>query len=316
MHNFPCVEKSCLNFKPIHSISVLPPYKALKFNYIIMKVSKNIIFSSITIMILASCNEQPETDKTSAEKNQKPVSIKEESASFKMDSVTSQSVVFYNENRSGKSPIVLVIPEWWGLNEYPKSRAKQLAEMGYLAMAVDIYGNGKIADNPKDAGAFSGPFYQDPQMAMNRVNAAIAKAKSLPQADTSQVAAIGYCFGGGVLLNAARLGLNVNGIVSFHGSLIGTPANKDLLKTKVLVCHGLADPFVPEAQAAAFRKSMDSINADYTFKAYPDAMHAFTNPNSTETGKKFNIPVAYNAAADSASWQDMKAFFGKIFTAN
>ena len=281
-----------------------------------MKVSKNTIVSLMIIMIIASCNDQSEADKTSAAENKKPVSIKEESASFQVDTVTSQSVVYYNENSSGKSPIVVVIPEWWGLNDYPKSRAKQLAEMGYIAMAVDMYGNGKIADNPNDAGALSGPFYQDPQMAMNRVNAAIAKAKSLPQADTTQVAAIGYCFGGGVLLNAARLGLNVDGVVSFHGSLIGTPANKDLLKSQILVCHGLADPFVPEAQAAAFRKSMDSINAEYTFKAYPDAMHAFTNPNATETGKKFNIPVAYNAAADSASWQDMKVFFGKIFTNN
>ncbi|MGZ5133718.1 MAG: dienelactone hydrolase family protein [Flavitalea sp.] len=281
-----------------------------------MKVSKNTIISLMTIMIIASCNDQSEAGKTSAEDNQKPVSIKEESASFQLDSVTSQSVVYYNENSSGKSPIVVVIPEWWGLNDYPKSRAKQLAEMGYIAMAVDMYGNGKIVDNPNDAGAMSGPFYQDPQMAMNRVNAAIAKAKSLPQADTTQVAAIGYCFGGGVLLNAARLGLNVNGVVSFHGSLIGTPVKKDLLKSQILVCHGLADPFVPEEQAAAFRKSMDSINAEYTFKAYPDAMHAFTNPNATETGKKFNIPIAYNAAADSASWQDMKVFFGKIFTTN
>jgi dienelactone hydrolase len=116
-----------------------------------------------------------------------------------------------------------------------------------------------------------------------------------------------------MVLNAAKLGADMKGVVSFHGSLAGVPARKDLLKAKILVCHGEADPFVPPTDVQAFKKSMDSINANYTFKAYPGAVHAFTNPNATEMGKKFNMPIAYNAAADSASWNDMKDFFGKIF---
>jgi dienelactone hydrolase len=221
--------------------------------------------------------------------------------------------VAYDSNNTSKMPVVLVVHEWWGLNEYPKKRARQLAELGYLAMAVDMFGNGQTTGHPDTAQMLAGPFYQDPQMAKTRFDAAVAKVQTLTQADTSKIAAIGYCFGGGVLLNLARLGQNLDGVVSFHGSLIGTPASKDLLKAKILVCNGEADPMVPKVQVDLFKKQMDSIGASYTFKSYPDATHAFTNPDATATGKKFNIPVAYNAAADTASWKEMKDFLGTVF---
>jgi dienelactone hydrolase len=192
-------------------------------------------------------------------------------------------------------------------------RARELAKLGYVAMAIDVFGNGKTADNPDSAGKLATPFYQNPKEAKARIDAAIAKIKSYRQVDSTQIAAIGYCFGGGVLLNTARLGDELKGVVSFHGGLLGTPANKDLLKTKLLVCHGGADPFVPEKDVTQFKKQMDSIGADYTLKVYPGAVHAFTNPNATEVGKKFNIPISYNAAADSASWNDMKVFFAGLF---
>jgi len=131
--------------------------------------------------------------------------------------------------------------------------------------------------------------------------------------DTSKVAAIGYCFGGFVVLNASRLGADLKGVVSFHGNVGGVPVRKDLLQAKTLVCHGEADQFVPPAELAAFKKSMDSAGAVYSVKVYPDATHAFTNPDATAVGQKFKIPIAYNAAADSASWNDMKVFFGDIF---
>jgi dienelactone hydrolase len=265
-------------------------------------------------LFIASCNDQSAPEQNSTDQKKESISLKEESVTFPVDTVTSQSYVVYDENKPGPRPVVLVVPEWWGLNDYPKSRARQLAELGYLAMAVDVYGNGKTVDNPKDAGAMASSFYKDPQMTMNRLMAAVAKVKAMPQADTAHISAIGYCFGGGILLNSARLGFDVDGIVSFHGSLTGTPVKKELLKAKILVCHGAADPFVPEQQVTAFKKSMDSIGADYIFKAYPDATHAFTNPAATEVGKKFNIPISYNAAADSASWQDMKSFLGGLFS--
>jgi dienelactone hydrolase len=239
--------------------------------------------------------------------------IKEEAVDYNSNGTALKGYVAYDASKQGKRPIVLVVPEWWGLTDYPRMRAKQLAQLGYLAMAVDMYGNGKVADNPEEAQKEATAFYKDPKMGKDRLEAALAKAKTYPQADTSQTAAIGYCFGGSMVLNAAKLGSDLDGVVSFHGGLEGVPARKDLLKAKILVCHGAADSFVPQSQVDAFRKSLDSIGAKYTFKAYPDATHAFTNPEATRKGEQFKMPIKYNAAADSASWNDMKAFFATIF---
>ena len=176
-----------------------------------------------------------------------------------------------------------------------------------------MYGNGKIADNPDSAKKLALPFYTNPFMAKANFDAALAKLKTYPQADTNNIAAIGYCFGGAQVLNIARLGENLKGVVSFHGNLQGVPLKKDLLKAKVLVCHGEADQFVKPEEVAAFKRQMDSTGSVYTLKTYPGATHAFTNPASTATGLKFKMPIAYNAAADSASWKEMKGFFNDIF---
>jgi len=156
------------------------------------------------------------------------------------------------------------------------------------------------------------PFYQNPQKAKARLDAAIAKLKTYSQVDPANIGAIGYCFGGGVLLNTVRLGDELKGVVSFHGSLLGTPAKKELLNSEILVCHGGADPFVPEAEVTQFKKQMDSIGARYTFNVYDSCTHAFTNPDATATGKKFNMPISYNAAGDSASWKDMTSFLRRV----
>lgn len=229
------------------------------------------------------------------------------------DSLVLDGYIAWDENREGKRPVVLVVHEWWGLNDYIKRRVRELAGLGYIAMAVDFYGNGKRADNPTDAGKLSGPFYQDPLMAKQRFDAALKTIKSYKEADTSKIAAIGYCFGGTQVLNMANLGEDLAGVVSFHGGLQVVKPDKSKLKAQVLVCHGGADPFVPADQVAQFRKQMDSVGAKYTFKVYDGATHAFSNPDATANGKKFNLPIAYNAAADSASWNDMKTFFGTIF---
>ena len=268
-------------------------------------------------IVFISCNNNTDSktaasDSTEKKDSMNSASIKEDAVEYSADTVKMNGYVAYDANVEGKRPIVLVVPEWWGLTDYPRMRAKQLAQLGYLAMAVDMYGNGKTVDNPTDAQNMSMPFYQDPQMGYKRLMAAAAKIKSDAHADTSKIAAIGYCFGGGMVLNAARLGADFDGVVSFHGSLVGAPAKKGLIKADILVCHGDADPFVPAKDVQAFKKSMDSVGAHYTFKAYPGALHAFTNPGATELGKKFNLPIAYNAAADSASWNDMKEFFGKV----
>jgi dienelactone hydrolase len=274
-----------------------------------MKFQSLIGLCTITVALGAfSCTNEEKT-----EPDMKKSGIKEENITYTVDSVSMNGYVAYDSASDQKRPVVLVVHEWWGQTDYPRMRAKQLAEMGYLAMAIDMYGNGKTVETPDEAGALAGPFYQNPAMAKSRFDAALAKIKSYPQAG-DKVAAIGYCFGGSMVLNMAKLGDDLAGVVSFHGILSpNPPADKNLLKGKILVCHGTADQFTPQADIAAFRKQLDSIQAAYTFKEYPDATHAFTNPNATAVGQKFNIPIAYSAAADSASWKDMKEFFGTIF---
>lgn len=234
--------------------------------------------------------------------------LKEESISYTLDSVNMNGFVVYSDSSESKRPGILVVHEWWGLNDYAKSRARQLAQLGYVAMAVDMYGNGQTADNPTDAMKLAGPFYANLQMGKQRLDAAIAKLKSLPQTDTSDISAIGYCYGGFIVLNAAKLGADLKQVVSFHGNLSGATPDKNLMKSNVLVCHGEADSMVSAAEVAKFKKQMDSIGAQYSFKSYPNAKHAFTNPRATEMGKKFNIEIAYNEDADKNSWEDMKAF--------
>lgn len=258
-----------------------------------------------------SCNNEGENAQDA--EVPKPASIKEEVISYSGDGVNMKGYIAYNEHDTAARPGIIVVPEWWGVNDYTKSRARQLAELGYIALVADFYGEGKTADNPDSAGSYARPFYKDPAMAKSRFDAALAKLKSYSQTDGSRIAAIGYCFGGAQVLNMARLGEDLKGVVSFHGNLVGVPADKSTLKADVLVCHGAADPFVPESEVEQFRKQMDSIGARYTFKAYPGALHAFTNPGATEIGEKFKLPIKYDAAADSASWNDMKAFFRTIF---
>ena len=277
---------------------------------------QKIIFGSIFILFLSSCNDAgKDTDKiepttaTTASTSK----LKEETVAYKIDSLDMKNYVVYDENIQGKRPAVLVIHEWWGLNDYTKRRARMLADMGYIAMAVDMYGNGKMGNNPTEASALTKPYYEYPAMAKKIFDKALEQFKKNPNVDQNKIAGIGYCFGGGMLLNFARMGEALNGVVSFHGTLLGTPADKNLTKAEILVCHGEADSFVPKEQVDIFKKQMDSIGKSYTFKSYPGATHAFTNPDATEVGKKFKIPIAYNAAADTASWNDMKDFFGRIF---
>lgn len=225
-----------------------------------------------------------------------------------------KTVVAYKTNAS-TLPVVLVVPEWWGVNEYTRSRVRQLAELGYFAMAVDMYGNGKVAETPDSAGVLATSFYKDPQMAKAHFDAALTKAKTFPNIDSNRIAAIGYCFGGGMVLNMARLGVDLKGVVSFHGSLNGylPPTAPNTIKAKILVCHGNADAMVPQAEVKAFKKEMDAAHADYTFIGYDSAKHAFTNPDATALGEKYDLDIAYNEAADKASWTKLTQFLSTIF---
>lgn len=244
---------------------------------------------------------------------QMPAAMGEEVTYSGADGVMQKGYVAYNKDMKGNRPAIIVVHEWWGSNAYVRMRADMLAKLGYIAIAVDMYGDGKQGTTPAEATALATPFYKDPQLGKSRMEAAIAKLKTYPETNPNKIAAIGYCFGGSMVLNAAKLGMDLKGVVSFHGGLAGVPAQPGVTKAKILVCNGAADNFVPAQDIKSFRDNLDAEKVDYTFINYADATHAFTNPASTETGAKFSMPISYNEAADKKSWNDMKAFFKKIF---
>jgi len=220
----------------------------------------------------------------------------------------------YDENIKDKRPGVLVVHEWWGLVDYSRKRARMLAELGYTAFAVDMYGDGKVAVHPDDAQKFSSEFLKSPDVANARFMAAMDFLKQQPTVDPNRIAAVGYCFGGGVVLNMARQGLDLKGVASFHGSLAAVkPAQPGGIKAKILVLNGADDKFVTSEQIETFKQEMKSAGADFQFISYPGAIHSFTNPEADAYGKKFNLPLGYNADADKQSWDEMKKFLNSIF---
>lgn len=276
-----------------------------------MNQSRSFLAAVMAATLLISCNEQPKEEK---ETTTAAAVLKEENVSYTSDSLTMNGFIVYSDSLQGKRPAILVVHEWWGLNDYAKNRARQLARLGYTAMAVDMFGNGRTASNPDQALGYAMPYYKNPLLAKTRLDAALTKLKTYAQTDTSKIAIIGYCYGGFAALNAAKLGLDVDGTVVFHGNLNGEPPVKNAMKSEVLVCNGADDKFVSEQEISEFKKQMDSVDVSYVFKSYPNSVHAFTNPQSTENGKKFNIRIAYNPEADKNSWNDMRAFLSRIFS--
>ena len=240
--------------------------------------------------------------------------LKGEEVSYKAGDTVLKSYLVYDDAIAGQRPAVLVVHEWWGHNEYARKRARMLAELGYTALAVDMYGDGKQADHPEHAGKFASEVMKNMEIAKARFQAGMRLLREHKTVNPQKIAAIGYCFGGAIVLEMARLGTDLNGVVSFHGSLgTANPAKPSSVKAKVLVLNGATDPFVSPEQIAQFKKEMDSAGVDYKFVSYEGAKHAFTNPDADTFGKKFNMPLEYNASADQQSWAEMQLFFKKIF---
>ncbi len=220
----------------------------------------------------------------------------------------------FDDAVSGKRPGILVIHEWWGYNAYARKRADMLAALGYTAFALDMYGTGKVADHPDDAKAFMLAATNNMQEMKKRFQAGLNILLAQPSVDKHKMAVIGYCMGGGIALNMARAGLDVNGVATFHGSLgTQTPAKPGQVKAEIIVFTGAADPYAPPAQVQAFEKEMQAAGVVYTLKSYPGAKHSFTNPKADDFAKRFAMPLAYNKAADEDSWQQMQKFFRRIF---
>lgn len=233
---------------------------------------------------------------------------------YKANGTTLKGFLAYDNAIKGKRPGVLVVHEWWGLNDYARKRAIMLAELGYTALALDMYGNGKQAEHPDDAGKFAAEVSKNMPVAKARFEAAMKVLRKQKTVDPKEIAAIGYCFGGGVALNMARMGENLKGVASFHGALsTDFPALPGKVKARIISFTGEDDPMIDADKVAAFKQEMEKAGANFRVVTYPGVKHAFTNPAADELGKKFNLPLAYNAAADKDSWQQLTEFLRDVF---
>ncbi|HEY8245040.1 MAG TPA: dienelactone hydrolase family protein [Casimicrobiaceae bacterium] len=245
---------------------------------------------------------------------QADAAIKETPVTYKDGTTTLRGFVVYDDATRGKRPGVIVVPEWWGITKHVHGEAQRLAGQGYTAFIADMYGEGKTADNPKDADALSSGVMKNSAAMQSRFNAAKDALAKHATVDRSRIAAIGFCFGGAVVLNMARAGSDLKGVAAFHAGLgANVPAaTPGKVKGKVLVLNGADDPFIKTEEIGAFKQEMQMAKVDYRYVDYPGAVHAFTNPDATAAGKKFGLPLKYDAKADKQSKAEATKFLAEV----
>ncbi len=230
---------------------------------------------------------------------------------YKQGTTPLQGFLAWNDSTTGRRPGVLVVHEWWGLNEHARNQAKRLAEAGYVAFALDMFGKGKVTTHPDEAKAFVAEATKDPATLAARFDAALQLLKQDPHVDPQHIAAIGYCFGGAVVLAQARSGADLDAVVSFHGAIPpSAPVKKGAVTARVLILTGSADPFVPAADVSRFENELKAAGADVRVVTYPGVEHSFTNPDADKAGMQ---GLKYNAAADKESWAEALKFFKSVW---
>lgn len=240
--------------------------------------------------------------------------LQSDSVEYQVEGTPHAGYLVYDDAVEGERPGVLVVHEWWGHNEFARQQAEELARAGYTAFALDMYGDGRLADHPEDAQAFMKEATSDPALMEAKFRAAMAVLQEHESVDAGRIAAQGYCFGGAVVLGMARAGLDLAGVVSFHGSL-GTesPAEAGAVKARIQAYTGGADPFVPLEQVTGFIEEMHAAGADVTVRILPGAKHSFMNPGADEIAKQFDMPIAYDADAAASAWSGTLAFYRELF---
>ena len=269
-----------------------------------------ILFAAV---LLFACNPQNARQDATSTESLPPKVIGEE-VTYSGDSLTMKGYLAYDENATEQRPGILVVHEWWGHNGYARKRAEMLAELGYVALAVDMYGDGKQAEHPQDAGAFAGEVFSNIDGAKERFASALETLVLNENVDAGRIGAIGYCFGGSVVLSMANAGFDLDAVAAFHSG-VGLPIwpGEEGVDAQILVCNGADDPFISPESVTMFRNKMDSAGANYTYIAYPGAVHSFTSEEADANGEKFDLPLRYDAAADSASWEELQALFSAAF---
>jgi dienelactone hydrolase len=239
--------------------------------------------------------------------------IQEEAVTYKDGDTVMKGFIVYDDAIKAKRPGIVVVHEWWGITKHTRAEARRFAQHGYTAFVADMFGDGKTADNPTDAGGLMKSVMGNPALVQSRFAAARELLAKHATVDAKKIGASGYCMGGAVVLNAARAGSDLVGVAAFHPSLGGYRTAASPMKAKVLVLNGADDPFNKPDQIDGFKKDMASAKAALIFIDYPGAVHAFTNPEATEKGQQYKIPLAYNAEADKKSKAEADKFFSAVF---
>jgi dienelactone hydrolase len=237
--------------------------------------------------------------------------VKSKVIGYEYDGVPLKGYLAYDDAATGKRPGVLVLHEWWGLNDYARGRAEQLAGLGFVAFCADMYGDGKVTEHPEEAGKMAGEVRKNLKTWQGRAQAGLKVLTDQEQVDTKKVAAIGYCFGGSTALQLAYTGADLAAVCTFHAALpVPTEEQAKAIKAKVAICHGALDSFIPEETIQKFRAALDQAGVDYEMVYYAGSTHSFTVP---DIDKKGINGLKYNAAADRRSWQLMQALFKEAF---
>lgn len=239
-----------------------------------------------------------------------PAAVKGEKVAYQQGGTTLQGYLVYEDSHQAVRPGVLVVHEWWGLNDHARKRAEELAKEGYIALAVDMFGEGKTTTHPQKAGEWATAVRQNKQLGKDRFMAGYDFLKKHPLTLKDQMAAIGYCFGGSVVLTMAQEGVELKGVASFHGAFPGERAVPRAFQAKVLVCHGADDPLITNEQIQQYQDNLRGAGADWQFMVYGGAKHSFTNPDADKAG----VPaLGYNKSADRRSWKLMLSFLEELF---
>jgi dienelactone hydrolase len=268
----------------------------------------------ITALMLTACG-QPESQTESSDQQGMDTtpSVVGEEISYSSGELTMNGYIAYDENMQGERPGILVVHEWWGHDEHARNSAEKLAELGYVALAVDMYGNGRMADHPEDAMQFSGEVMGNFDEAQMRFQAAIETLQNHNMVNTDQIGAVGYCFGGSVILAMTHAGVDLDGVVAFHAGLQLPVMPEEQVDTEILILNGADDPMVSNEDIENLTSMYDNLGISYNFVNYEGATHAYTNPAADSLGQEFDLPLAYDAEADEQSWDRMRTFFDDLF---